>query len=843
MHIVYYPEKNISRIIRLTAAFAFLPLLLVCETALAQSTTVRADTVEFRPVNPLSERSSLYEIMEITVSGNYYYSDPFIIATSDLNVGENIRIPGPEITEAVKRLHNTGLFSDIKIFKEEVGRDGVNLEIVVEEPPRLEDFTVSGVRRSQRRDLRNAIPLIPGFSFTQASERQAIRAIERYYDERGYLDPQVEVIVTDADTVRNRISVDFRVDRGDRIQIGDIRFDGNESFSDRRLRRNLGEIKRNRWWRVFTRQTYNDRDFREAKEEMLQFYRTNGFLDARVVEDSVYVFTRRRDKEALGVFLRIEEGPQYRVRNIAWEGNTIYSDEELTEALGFERGEIFNEEKFEKNLRFDPRTNADVTSMYNDIGYLFFRVDPEFNFVQGDSIDISLFIVEDEIATVRRVDFSGNTKTHDDVVRRTLRNLPGSRYSRSAIIRSIRELSQLGYFNPENIDPVLEDDYEEKTVDIIYNLDESMSTDNFEFSGGYGGRLYGIIVSAKVNFNNFSAGNIFNSEAWRPLPSGDGQRLSLGVQVTGRGYQNFSFGFQEPWFLGRPNSLGVNLSYSLFSGRGIFGTVTTGRQEMFMASVSYGRRLSWPDDYFRHISRLRYQYFDVDQYRNLLGGQSNVLALEQEIQRNSVDNPISPRIGSRMSLKFEVAPPLPGFSQYYKAGLSFQFHTPIVGKLVSSYGAEYGYLNWFSTTNQSQFERFYMGGTPMQQQHVFTRDNIDMRGYPGGFDGSISPYRDGVEQGGTIYNKYFVEIRYPLVQTEQLQLTPYLFTEAGNSFAGYSDFDPFNLKRAAGFGTRIFLPILGLIDLSYGYRFDGLDTPNVNAGEWQFLFNIGTPFF
>ncbi|MDI6401733.1 outer membrane protein assembly factor BamA [Balneolaceae bacterium ANBcel3] len=807
----------------------------------AQFLPSAGEDTQFRPQNPMEQTPRLYEVLEIRASGYQFYTETFIIATSNLREGANIRIPGEEIPQALRSLHNTGLFADVKIFKEFVGTDGVNLEIQVTEQPRLQDFTIEGTRRSHRRDLRDKIPLSRGFALTDAAKNQALQTIKRYYEERGYQDTQVEVEVTDTDTLRNRVSLAFHIDRGDRPQIREIVFEGNDSFSDRRLRSNLGDIKRNTWWRL-SKQTYNRDDFNEAKQELLAFYRENGFMDARVMDDSVYVYERRRGKQAIGVYFHIDEGPQYHLRNIVWDGNTVYTDDQLSSALGMRKGDVFNEAKFEENLRMN-KDNTDVTSLYNDVGYLFFNVQPEFKTIPGDSLDVTLFIVEDEIATVRKVEFSGNVKTHDNVVRRNLRNLPGARYSRSAIIRSIRELAQLGYFNPEAIQPDLDVDYEDKTVDIYYLLDETMGTDNFEFSGGYGGRQFGLILSARVNFNNFSARNIFNSQAWRPLPSGDGQRLSLGVQFTGRGYQNFSFGFQEPWFRGRPNSLGVNLSYSLFSGRSSFYyTAGQGRQEMFSGAVSYGRRLNWPDDYFVHISRIRYQYYNVDRFVYLLGGKANILSFEQEIQRNSVDNPILPRAGSRFSIKFEAAPPMPGFSQYFKAGMSYQFHMPVVGKFVATYGAEFGYMSWFGSSDRSQFNRYFLGGTPLQQQQTFTRENIDMRGYPGGYSGSITPIVDGDEVGGTVYNKYFAELRYPLISTEQVQLIPYLFTEAGNSYLNYKEYDPFNVKRSLGFGARVFMPILGLIDLSYGYRLDGLDAPGVDAGEWQFLFNIGAPF-
>ncbi len=434
--------------------------------------------VAFQPVNPMQNQPRLYELIDVTATGSKFYSETFIVSASNLSVGTNIRIPGEEIPQAIKRLYNTGLFSDVKIYKREVGRDGVILDIEVTEQPRLERYTIEGTRRSHRRDLEKKIALSRGFAVTESAKTQSVNTILRYYESRGYRDATVDVEVTDPDTLRNRVSLVFHVDRGERVQIRRIEFEGNESFSDRRLRRNFGDVKRNRWWRIFTRQTFIRDEFAEGKDELLAFYRENGFMDARIIEDSVYVYSRRRDKESIGVFLKIEEGPQYRLRNITWEGNTVYTDEQLTDALDMVTGDVFNETKFEMNLRQN-RHETDVTSMYQNIGYLFFNVQPEFERVDGDSLDITLFVIEDDIATVRMVEFLGNTKTHDDVVRRSLRNLPGSRYSRSAIMRSIRELSQLGYFNPEAIQPDLDVDYEEKKVDIIYYLDESMSTDNF----------------------------------------------------------------------------------------------------------------------------------------------------------------------------------------------------------------------------------------------------------------------------------------------------------------------------------------------------------------------------
>ncbi|MEX2363936.1 MAG: BamA/TamA family outer membrane protein, partial [Balneolaceae bacterium] len=474
--------------------------------------------------------------------------------------------------------------------------------------------------------------------------------------------------------------------------------------------------------------------------------------------------------------------------------------------------------------------------------YLFFQLDPSVKKVAEDSLDLHFDIYEDEIATIDQVDFTGNTRTHDDVVRRTLRTIPGSTYSRQAIIRTIRELGTLGFFDPASIDPQLAPNQSEKTVGITYNLDDTKSTSNFEFSGGYGGPTIGVILSARLNFNNFSIARAFEDGGWNPIPSGDGQEVSLGVQVTGQGYQSYSFGFREPWFRGRPTSVGFNVSYDFINYRG-----SNEKNELFSSSVSIGKMLRFPDDYFSQRTVVGYQLYDVVGNTSFLAeGTSSLFTIQQVLERNSLDNPISPNSGSKFSLSAEVAPPLPGFSEYYKFRTSYQYHVPIVDKLVMTSQVDYGYIGYFTQDKRSELKRFLVGGTQLQQRQSFLYDNIDLRGYPGGTQESIAPIVDGRKVGGRLFSKYSLELRYPAVANEQVQIIPYSFVDAGNSYEDFEHFDPFSVKRSAGFGVRLYLPILGLIDLSYGYRFDGVDVVgtgrDIQPGNWEFLFNIGAPF-
>jgi len=812
------------------------------------------DTTGVEIQNPENIIPQQFEIREVIVTGLVTGRESYLVSSSGLLVGSTITIPGEDISNAIKQIYRTNLFSDVQILYETFSGNLVDIEIAVEEQPRLQRYEIEGVKRSQRRDLNERLNLISGLAVTESVKSQAVNTIERYFSEEGYWETSIEVTEAPSESNPDRVNLTFSVTRGDRLKVREINFEGNEEFSDRRLRKSFGSIKQDRWWRIFTRHVYTEETYSEGIENLKLFYRENGYRDIRVLSDSIYVDTWRHGRDGVYFNINVDPGPQYKVRNITWEGNTVYTDEQLTQTLGFEKGDIFNETKFQQNLDIN-QDESDVTSLYQNIGYLFFQVMENIEIVGEDSLDLNFEIIEDEIATIREVSFSGNTKTHDDVVRRTLRTVPGNTYSRSAIIRTIRELGQLGYFTPEGITPDLQPNRQERTVDIEYGLDENQGSDNFEFSGGFGGRQIGIILAARVNFNNFSVQRMFEPGGWNPIPSGDGQKLSLGIQVTGSGFQSYNFSFTEPWLRGRPTSLGVSLSYDLlnFSNRaGFFSqntASTTERNELISASVSLGRRLDWPDDFFTQRTVLTFNSYNVDGINQFFeDGNADLLTLRQEIERNSTDSPISPSTGSKFNVSAEVALPVPGFSQFYKVKTGYQHHATIVDKLVLSSTVDYGYMGYFSDNNRSNFQRFFLGGTELQQRQNFTNDNINMRGFPGGRGGVISPVNENQNLiGGRVFSKYSLELRYPAVQSEQLQLIPYAFVDAGNTYSELEDFDPFNLKRSAGFGARIFLPILGLVDISYGYRLDGTEpsrqnTSGLRPGEWEFLFNIGAPF-
>ena len=802
---------------------------------------------EIQITDPTQQFPREYQIQEVVVEGLTTARESYLVSTSGLSVGSSVTIPGEEIPEAIRRIFRTSLFSDVEICHEVIEGNSIRIKMFVQEQPRLGRYDLEGIRRSHRRDLRERLNLLSGFAVTNSVRSQALSTIKRYYEENGYWGTEVEIIEEHTDDLRNRVNLTFNIDPGERIKVRRIAFEGNEQFSDRKLRSEFDTIKQDRWWRIFRRHVFTEEEFEEGIENLERFYRENGHRDLRILQDTVYVYDWRGNREGVSIDITVEEGPQYTVRNVTWEGNTVYTDEQLTQTLSFYEGDVFNESRFEENL-YMRRDDGDVTSLYQNIGYLFFEVIPDIRVVGEDQLDLHFDIVERDIATIRDVTFSGNTKTHDDVVRRTLRTVPGQTYSRSAIIRSIRELSTLGYFNPEGIEPDLDPDPANQTVDIYYRLDESQSTDNFEFSGGFGGRQIGVILAARVNFNNFSIQRAFERGGWNPIPSGDGQRLSLGVQVTGRGYQSYSFSFQEPWLRGRPTSLGLSMSYDILNYQRMPGQEFRQRNELFSSTVSIGRQLRWPDDYFSQRTSVSYQLYNVAGFEGIFqDGSTNILNISHQIERNSLDNFISPTRGSRLTISGEIAPPLPNFGQFYKLKSSYQSHVSLVGRLTLSGSVDYGYMGYFGSGQRSNFQRFFLGGTAIQQRQSFINDNIDMRGFPGGTTGVISPLDDNRNLvGGRIFSKYTMELRYPAITSEQIQLIPYTFIDAGNTYADTRSFDPFDLKRAAGFGARLYLPILGLVDLSYGYRFDGtpssLRGAGLASGEWEFLFNIGAPF-
>ena len=824
----------ISRMLRPSAAVRLATCALL---ALAASAATAQEGTP--PAAPTS-----YEILSITVEGAADESSQGLVRSiSGLRPRQRVQLPwDPAFGEAVRNLYSRGGYSDVTVEATEVAGDGVFLTIRVEEQPKLSGFEIEGLGRSDVSDLRPKLPLFRGRAVREADVARSELEIEGFLREKGFRRPSVETRRSVGDD--GRVALVFDVERGERQSVADIRFTGNEAFSESTLRRQLKNTPERRWWRFWKRETFNDAEFEEDLASLVRFYNDRGYYGARVVRDSVYTEALPDGDEQLVIDIGVVEGPQYHIRNVVWEGNTVYTDDQLQLALGVQTGDVFDGTKIERNLRFT-EDNSDVSSLYQDAGYLRFNVDQQVVEAPGDSLDLFFEITEGETYEFGNVRIAGNTRTKEHVIRREIRTIPGQPYSRNAIQRSVRELATLNYFDPASFGagPSIEVNDEDQTVDLVYNLAET-SSDQLELSGGYGGGSIGLILSARVTFTNFSVQNLAQGLK-NGLPTGDGQQLSLQVQTYGTRQQIYSLSFTEPWFRGRPTPVGFALSYQ---------NVDFSQSSAAGSGISYGlisartfvrQRLKWPDDFFSTGTNLGYRLYDI---RNFPGsilpeGSNHEINISQSLTRNALDNPTFPQSGSSLGLTLTVAPPIGDFIQYHKTDFNTAFYTPIVGRLTGSVRTQFGYIGSL-TGEEVAFERYIIGGTPLEAQgqggltRGFGLDLVFLRGYP---PQSIGPRRNGQPVGGRILTKYEAEVGTVLLQTPQLSVAPYLFADAANTYDGFDDFDPARLFRSAGVGARIFLPILGLVDLNYGYQIDSFAPLANDNGEpqWLFQFSLG----
>jgi outer membrane protein insertion porin family len=793
-----------------------------------------------------------YQLLSVGVEGAADESTrQFVLQTSGLREGQSVRIPGDEaVSDAIRRLYELGSFSDVDILADRYEGDGVHLVIHVEEIPRVASVAFEGIRRGWADDLRRQVPLLRGRALRAADLNRSEQVIEEYLAERGFRLARVNVLERPADA--GRVDVTFAIETGPRVEIGEVRFVGNEEIPDGRLRGRLSNTRESRWWRFWSRDTFDAAKFEEDKERLVRYYQDRGFYSARVVGDSVWTDTSG-DRPEVVVQVEVEEGPLYHIRQVVFDGNTEYTDEQLRFALGVEPGEPYNRTKIERNLYYN-REHSDVYSLYQDRGFLRLNVRERVLEAAGDSLDLVFEIEEGDVYEFGQVTIRGNTRTKDHVIRRQLRTIPGATYSRQAIERSVRELSQLNYFDPESLQggPRMTVNEESKTVDLTYSLVET-GGDQLELSGGWGGSGFGLILQARVTFNNFSAQNLFRGEAWRPVPTGDGQQLSLAVQSSGTQYQNYSLSFTEPYFRGKNTPVGFALSYTyrdLNRSRTLQGFPTDGGDNSFRSfssRVFYRQQLRWPDDFFQLGTDLNYRLYDVAgqsfaQGYRLPEGVSQEVTLRQSLSRNSFDNPIFPTVGSSFALSGEVAVPIGGFNQFHKEQLVTTWVTPIVGRLSLQFAGNFGYIGSL-TGDEVEFQRFLVGGSPLDVQGSYLgygKDLVFMRGYP---LGAISPRLGNDLAGGRILNKYSLEARLFAYQSAQFSLAPYLFADAANTWNSFEDYNPTSLYRSAGVGAKLFLPILGMLDFNYGYAFDSYPDPNADFGfrtpQWRFQFSIG----
>ncbi|MEM6328413.1 MAG: outer membrane protein assembly factor BamA, partial [Bacteroidota bacterium] len=687
------------------------------------------------------------------------------------------------------------------------------------------------------------LPLVRGRRVRTGDVEQSRLLVQEYLREKGYrlatVSASQEIVDVPGD---QRLAITLTADKGERVEVQDVVFVGNEAFPERTLRRRLKNTPEDRWWRFWSSSTYTQSGFEEDKESLIRFYNDRGYYGARVMRDSVYMREVEGEEPELVVEVEVDEGPLYHVRDVVFEGNTVYTDEQLQFALGIQPGDVYNRSLIERNLYYSP-DHTDVASLYTDRGYLRFNVIPQTIEVPGDSLDLYFEVTEGDVYEFGTVEIAGNTRTKEHVIRREIRTVPGQTYSRQAVERSVRDLVQLNYFDQNSIagGPDIRPNDENKTVDLTYTLAEQ-SSDQLELSGGYGGSL-GLLLTARVTFNNFSAQGILDGSAWRPVPSGDGQSLSLQVVTSGTRYQNYSLSFTEPWFRGRPTPVGFSVGLQRFENA---PSQSDYRIRLATAQVFARSRLRFPDDFFQTGTTLGYRLYDIfgNSALGLPEGVNQEFTIRQTLSRNALDNPVFPSAGSSNQLSLTVAPPIPGFIQYYKADFQNAWHAPLGGRLSFAFKTQVGYIGSL-TGEEVEFQRYLVGGSPLETNRNlvgFGKDLVYLRGYP---TQAIGPRLGDSSVGGRILNKYQSELQWVAFQTPQLSLAPYAFADAANAWDGFSDYDPSELFRSVGVGARVILPILGLVDLNYGYGMDAFEpvsTRDDGAPQWRAQVTLGAGF-
>lgn len=832
-----------------------------------------------------------YIIGGVTVTGVQYLDHNVLIMLSGLQVADRIEIPGDKIRKAIEKLWAQGLFENVRISATRFSDDLVFLNIDLQERPRLSKFSFKGVKKSEADDLRDKIKLVKGDVVTENVVIRTSNIIKKHFTGKGFLNTEVEIEQVRDSVKANEISLVIRIDKNNKVRIDKIHFSGNENLSSTRLKRAMKNTKdkgvfrpfhaldqlvtktprkvltlnadtligfgtdvinENFRFRIFKSSKFIRDDFKEDLNSLIAKYNNEGYRDAAIVRDSVY----RSGPRTISIDIAIEEGRRYYFGDIKWVGNTKYTAEQLNEVLKIRRGDVYNQSELDANLNYNPN-EIDISTLYLDDGYLFFSVTPVEVRVENDTIDMEMRIREGKQATINKVIVKGNTRTNDHVVMRELRTRPGQMFSRSDIIRTTRELAQLRYFDPEKIVPTPIPNPGDGTVDIEYKVEET-SSDQIELSGGWGyGRVVGTLG---LSFNNFSARKIFQGSAWRPIPSGDGQKLSLRMQSYGKGYLSYSASFTEPWLGGKkPNSFSVSYYHSLYSNGLARSSENYQSFKIDGFMLMLGKRLTWPDDYFTLMQRISIQTYRLNNYGSIFAfgngnGKYNKYSYGITFARNSIDSPIFQRSGSEVSLSLDVTPPYSLFSnkdyasmadqdkfkwiEYHKWKINFSIYRQIIGNLVLSARTKYGFLGSYNNDiGITPFDRFYLGGDGLSgYNNLDGREIIGMRGYS---NESLTPdYYKNKNVGGTIYNKSTLELRYPLSLNPSATIYVMTFLEAGNAWKDFSSFNPFALKRSAGVGVRVFLPMFGLLGLDWGYGFDDIPgLPSANKGQFHFSIN------
>lgn len=846
-----------------------------------------ADLSTSAPVISYTLTPKKYEIADITVSGlkNAMYEDYVLIGFSGLSVGDKVEIPGSEITNAVKRFWKQGLFSDIKITATKISGDKIWLNIELKDRPRISDISFTGVKKGEREDLENKIGMVKGSQITPNMVDRAKNIITKYFEGKGFNNAVVNITETEDLSKENQIILSIDVNKKEKIKVNNIIIEGNSEVDTSVLEKSLKKTRHKHTssakFRNFLRSTnYIPENYEQDKENLITKYNELGYRDARILWDTVYLYNDKK----VNIEMKVDEGDKYYLRNLNWVGNTEFSTDQLNSVLDMKPGDVYNQKKLAQRLTIDD--DAVGNYFYYNKGYIFYQADPVEVNIENDSVDLEIRITEGPKATIRKITISGNDRVYEDVVRRELRTKPGALFSRDDLMRSLREVAQMGHFDPEKLQsPDIQPDPESGTVDIGYPL-VSKANDQIEFSAGWG--QTGVLGRLSLKFTNFSLKNLLNPGSYKGIiPQGEGQTLQLSGQTNGKYYQSYSISFMDPWFGGkRPNFLsvgafysiqtGVNSSYynnnSLYNYNSIYGNNSYDYNysnaydedksiKTLGFSVGYGKRLNWPDDYFQIEAALSYQLYKMKNWEYFLipNGTSNNLSLSLTLSRNSTDNPIYTRRGSQFSLSVQATPPYSLWDgkdyetiaknadgsesgekykwvEYHKWKFKSKTYLSLIPNIqktpVLMARAEYGLVGYYNKHKKSPFETFYMGGDGMSgYSSGYATETIGLRGYE---NGSIGYY-------SSAYTRLALELRYPLILEPSSTIYILSFVEGGNAWAEVKDFNPFQLKRSAGFGARIMLPMIGLIGIDWAYGFDKVNGSRQYGGS-QFHFIIGQEF-
>lgn len=801
-----------------------------------------------------------YTIDNITVKGINFLEPSVVISLSGLQVGDKITIPGEAITSAIKKFWAQGLFSEVKIYATKIEGTHISLEIALKERPRLGRMSFVGLRKSEADDLNDKLKIRSGQQVTDESIRKITNEIKKHFLEKGYYNLQIRIVQT-ADTANdNMVNMRIFVEKNQKVKIEKIIFTGNKHVSARKLKHSMKKTKELSI-NFFKSHKFIQANYKEDKNKLIEYYNELGYRDAKIVSDS---FTLINPKRVI-LYINLYEGDKYYFRNITWVGNTKYPSDYLAHVLGIKKGDVYNQTLLEKRLSSDEDA---VSSLYLDNGYLFYTLVPAEVNIQNDSIDLELRIYEGKQATINDVIIKGNNKTNEHVIRREIRTLPGELFSKSEIIRTVRELANLGHFDPEKINPTPIPNPQDGTVDLEYDLTEK-ANDQLEVSGGWGAGM--IVGTLGVRFSNFSARNMFKLKEWRPVPSGDGQTLSIRAQSNGSYYRSYNLSFMEPWFGGKkPNSFSISaynskisdVNYNYLTQR--YQNVANGGYQVINGvSIGFGRRLKWPDDFFSLYHEISYQRYNMHNFNRyyviMTNGISNNLSFTTTLSRNSVSQPIYPRNGSNFSITLNFTPPYSAifnpnknyaiasqqdkyrWIEYYKWVFKSEYYLQLAEKLVLMSKVQYGFKGYYNKgIGPSPFEGFYVGGDGMVGYNFYGYEIVPLRGYSNeGYGNSIGALTPPT--GANLYSKYTLELRYPISLNPQATIFGLTFAEAGNAWTNLEEFNPFQVKRSAGFGIRAFLPMFGMLGIDWGYGFD--DIPwKAGANHGQFHFTIGQQF-